>query len=64
MDEAEARKVLGEYVQSDGHLYSLGAYLYWGIGENDATLDGHFSLDTLKAIVWWMENSTGSANSA
>ena len=57
MDEATARAELGEAIQPDGSLYSLGWYLNWGSdGSGIAILDGPFTLDQLEAIAWWMRN--------
>jgi len=54
MDEEQARKILGDWIQEDESLMSISQYLSWDGG--DACLDAYFSLDELKAIVWWMEN--------
>ncbi len=53
----EVIKELGNYIQKDGGLYSLGAYLAWSVGDDGAVLDGTFSAEELEAIAWWMKNT-------
>ena len=56
MNEGKARKILGDDIQKDGGLYSLGWYLSWSPDRDIACLDGEFSTDDLEAIAWWMRN--------
>lgn len=56
MDEETAKKLLGSAVKSGGGLHSVGWYLAWTPGDEDARLDGTFSADALEAIAWWMRN--------
>ena len=63
MDEAEARKILGSSIQSDGRLYNGGyLYMHWdrtnsnGSPNAGITLDAIFTVEELEAIVWWMKN--------
>lgn len=51
MTLARAKAVLAGYIEEDGGLYSLGAYLAWAPGDDKAMLDGSFDLETLEAIV-------------
>jgi hypothetical protein len=43
-------------VQYDGSLYSPSKYIYWKIGDEEATLDGSFSLEYLEFIVKRMKS--------
>lgn len=56
MDEAQARELLEGAISTDGGLHSLGWYLAWNPGRENATLDGEFTADDLEAIAWWMRN--------
>lgn len=57
MNEEKAREILGEAIQPDGSLGSCGwEYIDWKPGQNGIILDGGFGLETLEAIVWWMQN--------
>ena len=42
-------------IKDDGGLYCLGWYLYWGIDDKEATLDGVFTADELIAIAQHMK---------
>ena len=56
MTEEQARCVLGDSIQPDNSLYSLGAYIAWSPGDAEITLDGTFTWDELLALTWWMEH--------
>ena len=59
MNEARAREILGEFVNKAGQLEYCGEVYVsaWEAAElRHVSLDGSFSLDQLRAIVWWMEN--------
>lgn len=58
MNEKIARKILGEWVQSDDTLYCLGQYLAWPscTDKEYITLDAEFTAEDLEAIAWWMRN--------
>lgn len=67
MDEKQARKILGRHIKEENDLgpsYAKGSmgYLSWE-PEDDITLDGSYSPEQLKAIVWWMENMEKSVGS-
>ena len=55
MTEDEARTILEREITDDG-LFSIGWYLSWTKGNNEATLDGRFTAESLEAIAWWMKN--------
>lgn len=55
MSEEKAKEVLGESIVEFG-LNSLGWYLSWEKGDEEATLDGRFTVEQLEAIAWWMRN--------
>lgn len=55
MNEEKAREILQYAIQPDNSLDSLGHYVDWH-GGTTVTLDGTYSLEDLKAMVWWMEN--------
>jgi len=62
MDEARARQLLGNAIESDNDLNTLGKewpkpeYVSWNAGSDYANLDGDFTIEELEAIVWWMKN--------
>jgi len=58
MEEDEVRELLNGAIAHNG-LYSLGWYLGWSYGDDEATLDGEFTADDLEAIAWWMRNTKG-----
>ena len=43
-------------------LNNLFGYFYWDIGTKKVCLDGDFTLDELRAIVWWMKNKQKPPN--
>lgn len=53
MNEAKARKILGNAIEEDNRL--TGQY-WWLVDGGDICLDGDFTLEQLEAIVWWMKN--------
>lgn len=61
MNEEQATKILKDEVEdvNNNNLYSLGWYLSWYVGDEEATLDGDFTADELEAIAWWMKNKKG-----
>ena len=54
-DERKQKEILGDAIQEDGSLYSLGWYLHWKPGSN-ITLDGKFTVEELRVIVRYIEN--------
>jgi hypothetical protein len=54
MDEQEARRILGDWIQSDSGLYCLGQYVAWSPQNNTVCLDSDFTIEELEAIVWWV----------
>ena len=60
MNEEQARKILGDTIQKNEDLFNPGHYICWeknNVLRNDAiTLDDRFTVEELKAIIWWMEN--------
>jgi len=62
MDEAQARRILGNAIESDNDLNTLDKewpkpeYVSWNVGSDHANLDGDFTIEELEAIVWWMKN--------
>jgi hypothetical protein len=59
MDEARARKILGDIIQPDDSLSKGTDYVFWKpweTGVAEVELDAFFSADQLKAMAWWMEN--------
>ena len=56
MDEAKAKKVLGDYIQTDGVLHNLSHYTAWAPGDSTICLDDYFTIKELEAIIWWMKN--------
>lgn len=51
------RERLGDLVQPDGGLYSLGHYTAWTPGHSTVTLDAAFTADELADIAAWMKAS-------
>jgi hypothetical protein len=61
MDEAKATEILTDCIEAGcppvkNQLHSLGWYLSWNPGDEQATLDGDYSAEDLEAIAWWMRN--------
>lgn len=56
MNEEQARQILGDTIQPDNRLYSLGHYIYWDKEDSKVCLDGNFNAKKLEAIAWWMKN--------
>ncbi len=54
MTYEEAKKHLEEYIKPNGGSYSVGWYLAWSPGREEATLDGQFTADDLLAISVYM----------
>lgn len=76
MDELEARRILGEWIQPDGSLQHLpqgeepaNPFVLW-LPESpqtmtlDSTIDvhTHFTVDELEALVWWMRQQGTQAS--
>lgn len=58
MNEAEARRILGDTVQPDDSLFCLGHYTCWRPDDTEIVLDDRFSVEELEAMVWWMRNKS------
>ena len=61
MNEERAREILKDAIDDDRHLYVSSThdpYVSWHAGVNSlfVTLEGIYSLEYLRALVWWMEN--------
>lgn len=56
MNEQMAREILGDAISSDCGLYDLGIRIGWDKESDDITLDGSFTVEYLKAVIWWVEN--------
>lgn len=56
MNKEKALEILKDCIKPNGGLYHLGWYMAWNIDDKDITLDGDFTLDELKAVVWYMEH--------
>ena len=54
-EEAKKILIIRDAIDSDGTLYSLGWYVCWNGGEKSITLDGHFSVEELEAIVVYIQ---------
>jgi hypothetical protein len=39
-------------------LQSYGEFMWWVPDEKTVNLDGHFSLEELEAIAWWIRNKS------
>ena len=64
MTEREARTILGRMIQDDGSLEQSWEFVTWLPGDTAITLDGHFSISLLQAMVWWTEHHTTIAREA
>lgn len=51
----DTSKLDPEVIGSDGGLYSLGWYLNWNVGDDNACLDGRFTAAELRAIAAHMD---------
>ncbi len=62
MNKEQALKLTGEpyYFSPDETGMSFPNVDFCDFGSESATLDGSFTVDELKAIVWWMENKGDS----
>ena len=58
MNEKIARDILGNIITDKGDLYSLGHYVCWNLGDDTIKLDDEFTINELKAIVWWIDHKT------
>lgn len=57
MNEERVWNILGDCIDvNNNSLHSLGWYVSWTPGRDQATLDGEFTADDLEAIAWWMRN--------
>ncbi|HEX8310704.1 MAG TPA: hypothetical protein VF614_05260 [Chthoniobacteraceae bacterium] len=59
MNEQKAKEILGGMIGEDGSLKATGEFISWEPGESSVTLDGHFTVEELEAIAWWMRNQNG-----
>lgn len=50
-------ELLKHMLQPDGSLANLGVYIGWEVGDERATLDGHFTADDLEAIALHMRET-------
>lgn len=55
-------EVLRGSIQPDGSLANSGWYLHWKPGDAEATLDGTFTAEELRAIADYMERVTREHN--
>lgn len=59
MDIETALKVLGEDTvlqEDEGKVINMVNYINWRFRDSEVTLDGEFSLEQLKALVFIIEN--------
>jgi hypothetical protein len=60
MTESQAREILSGYLQPDGSIYSLGAYISWSSGSPLVIDNDPYALsltpEFLRALAWWIEN--------
>lgn len=64
MTPADAARVLhnaGYSTVTDAELYDLSEYLAAYSGQSEATLDGRFTADQLRAIAAWMDDPSAVA---
>lgn len=54
MDEAKARKILGDTIKPDGSLFNGSEYVSYEVGDTDICLDARFTVEQLEAIAWWL----------
>lgn len=69
MNEEQARKILGDAINAQGHLRDYivwgetmsdreDVYFYWPTPNGGVSLQGVYTLPILQALVWWMENKS------
>ena len=59
MDETKAREILT--IQSSGELEGITGnpgYEAWLLNDREMVLDGHYTLEELEALVWWIRNKS------
>jgi len=59
MNEASARKLIGEFIQSDGALKATDTnWIIWPLRPDGKTIcvDGYFTAEELEALAWWIRN--------
>jgi len=57
MNEDLAKHILKDAIQKDNSLRNVSSYLFWTPKfPKEVTIDGEFSIEYLKAIIWWAEN--------
>lgn len=56
-EEEYYEKILRDWIDEDGleGFSNNGDWIAWYSFDNTCGLDGEFSLETLRAIVWWIE---------
>ncbi len=56
MDEQRVREILKDAIQPDNSIEDSYQYASWSPVSDIITLDGHFTIERLEAIIWWMKN--------
>ena len=54
-DTETRAELIANAVQPNGNLYDLGWYLAYEVGDRDATLDGRFTAEEMRAIADYMD---------
>jgi hypothetical protein len=54
--EEIVREILKESIKSDNSLHDIERPLAWYGNNKIITIEGHYSLDELEAIVWWVKH--------
>jgi hypothetical protein len=63
MDEEQARKVLGGWIQPDDSIrISDDDYVMWTPLWRRAIVDGRLTPERLEALAWWMRAKTLNVN--
>jgi hypothetical protein len=64
MNKEKAEELLKDYIKPNGDLFGYTPYVWWELGSTVVTLGDElsgediFSIDLLKAIIWWVDNSS------
>lgn len=61
MSKEDAAKRVADTVTDKGGLYDVGWYLRWITPDKQATLDGYFTADELRAIADYMDANYSGA---
>jgi hypothetical protein len=56
MNEAKARKVLGDTITEENEMKDMNMYTDWSPDGKLIQLDGQYEVDELEAMAWWMRN--------